>query len=212
MKLSYLFSTTIIMIIMFTAPLFPYLLSNDDSACCHPAKVTVILCACAYLCVCNSLNAVCGKTSHTHRRRSVWELHQYSERRRRREIWARPAWWWWRLLLLLLNVDHVKDLMLREAWTLVMFCVYLDLLVHVKQRAKAWTHHRITAVQKQKHHTDTTLKTAANNTSVLLGCSGRASFCTCSCVYLHLWGHLCKLFANHFVSMWSFCIFPLLYA
>lgn len=124
-------------------------------------------------------------------------------------IWA---WWWWRLLLLLLNVDHVKDLMLREAWTLVMFCVYLDLLVHVKQRAKAWTHHRITAVQKQKHHTDTTLKTAANNTSVLLGCSGRASFCTCSCVYLHLWGHLCKLFANHFVSMWSFCIFPLLYA
>lgn len=63
MKLSYLFSTTIIMIIMFTAPLFPYLLSNDDSACCHPAKVTVILCACAYLCVCNSLNAVCGKTS-----------------------------------------------------------------------------------------------------------------------------------------------------
>lgn len=66
MKLSYLFSTTIIMIIMFTAPLFPYLLSNDDSACCHPAKVTVILCACAYLCVCNSLNAVCGKTStHT---------------------------------------------------------------------------------------------------------------------------------------------------
>lgn len=145
-------------------------------------------------------------------RRSVWELHQYSERRRRREIWARPAWWWWRLLLLLLNVDHVKDLMLREAWTLVMFCVYLDLLVHVKQRAKAWTHHRITAVQKQKHHTDTTLKTAANDTSVLLGCSGRASFCTCSCVYLHLWGHLCKLFANHFVSMWSFCIFPLLYA
>lgn len=206
MKLSYLFSTTIIMIIMFTAPLFPYLLSNDDSACCHPAKVTVILCACAYLCVCNSLNAVCGKTSHTHRRRSVWELHQYSERRRRREIWARPAWWWWRLLLLLLNVDHVKDLMLREAWTLVMFCVYLDLLVHVKQRAKAWTHHRITAVQKQKHHTDTTLKTAANDTSVLLGCSGRASFCTCSCVYLHLWGHLCNR------NMWSFCIFPLLYA
>lgn len=218
MKLSYLFSTTIIMIIMFTAPLFPYLLSNDDSACCHPAKVTVILCACAYLCVCNSLNAVCGKTScvcgtHTQEEECVGVTSvQWEEEEEEGDLSTIWAWWWWRLLLLLLNVDHVKDLMLREAWTLVMFCVYLDLLVHVKQRAKAWTHHRITAVQKQKHHTDTTLKTAANDTSVLLGCSGRASFCTCSCVYLHLWGHLCKLFANHFVSMWSFCIFPLLYA
>lgn len=63
------------MIIMFTAPLFPYLLSNDDSACCHPAKVTVILCACAYLCVCNSLNAVCGKTSCV----CVWHMHTHTQ-------------------------------------------------------------------------------------------------------------------------------------
>lgn len=174
MKLSYLFSTTIIMIIMFTAPLFPYLLSNDDSACCHPAKVTVILCACAYLCVCNSLNAVCGKTScvcgtHTQEEECVGVTSvQWEEEEEEGDLSTIWAWWWWRLLLLLLNVDHVKDLMLREAWTLVMFCVYLDLLVHVKQRAKAWTHHRITAVQKQKHHTDTTLKTAANDTGFFL--------------------------------------------
>lgn len=207
------------MIIMFTARLFPYLLSNDDSACCHPAKVTVILCACAYLCVCNSLNAVCGKTScvcgtctHTHRRRSVWELHQYSERRRRREIWARPAWWWWLLLLLLLNIDHVKDLMLREAWTLVMFCFYLDLLVHVKQRAKAGTHHRITELCRSKSSALTLKLLRMTRVCYLAFCSDPASFRTCFCVYLHLWGHLCKLFANHFVSMWSFCIFLSLYA